>query len=112
MNTYNGWRNYATWRINLEIFDDDYQIIEMLTGGASDLEDAAEMLDGENLQSFADEIIFGEVGNPANEKHLGLLVSYANAFLDEVDWDQISEALIETLNDDPEQFGFEVEGDE
>ena len=108
MNTYNGWRNYATWRINLEIFDDDYQIIEIMTGGASDLDDAVDMLDAENLQSFADEIIFVGV----DSKQFGLMVSYANAFLDDVDWDQISEALIETLKDDPDQFGFEVDADE
>lgn len=22
MSTYNGWKNYATWRVNLELFDD------------------------------------------------------------------------------------------
>ena len=22
-NTYNGWTNYATWRVNLELFDGD-----------------------------------------------------------------------------------------
>lgn len=107
MNTFNGWRNYATWRINLEIFEDDYQIIEMLTSGAADIDDAADMLDGENLQAFADEMIFGN----ADSKQFGLMVSYANAFLDDVDWEQISEALIETLADDPEQFGFEDDGD-
>lgn len=106
MADYNGYRNYATWRINLEIFDDSYSIIGMMTDGADDIEQAIDWLDADRMQSFADEVIFGEV-DASNT----LMASYANAFLDDVDWDQISELLVETLTDDPEHFGFE-EGDD
>jgi hypothetical protein len=107
MTGYNGYTNYATWRIKLEIFDDDYGIVSMMTGGADDIEQAIDWLDADCLQSFADEIIFGEV-DASNT----LIVGYANAFLDDVDWRQISELLTETLTDDPEQFGFEGDDDD
>jgi len=108
MTTYNGWTNYETWRVKLEIFEDEYPIIEMLTGGAADMEDALEMLEGEACASFADEIIFGDF----NRKEVGLMAGYANAFLSEVNWDEIAECLAETLTDDPEHFGFEGVDDE
>ena len=107
MSDYNGWRSYATWRINLEIFDDAYSIVSMMTDGADDIEQAIEWLDGECLQSFADEVIFGEV-DASNT----LIASYANAFLEDVDWDQISESLVETLTDNLDDFGFEGDDDD
>ncbi len=51
--TYNGWSNYATWRINLEIFDgfdpSDYY-------SSFDPTDVHELAD--SLQQYAEEVIF------------------------------------------------------
>jgi len=82
---YNGWTNYATWRVNLEIFDGF---------------DPAEYFDEVNtdnvyhiaqvLQDHAEQVIFecGEC-NPQT-----LAGSYALAFLSDVNWHEIAEHLI------------------
>ena len=86
--TYNGWSNYATWRINLEIFDgfnpSDYY-------SSFDPTDVHELAD--SLQQYAEEVIF-ECGyderRPSN-----LMEDYARAFLQEVNWYEIAQHLIE-----------------
>ena len=71
-NKYNGWTNYATWRVNLEIFDgmefDHYP---------SD----------EELHELAEEIAFMD----CNPDSLG--ASYARAFLCDVNWSEIASHL-------------------
>lgn len=68
--TYNGWTNYATWRVNLEMFDgfddesmeaDDYKLVAI-----------------ENMESSCD--------------ISSLAFDYAMAFLDEVNWHEIAQA--------------------
>jgi len=73
--TYNGWTNYATWRVNLEIFDGLY----------SDMED--EKFTPEGCKDYAEDII-GESGE-------SLTLDYAMAFLGDVNWYEIAEALNE-----------------
>lgn len=76
-NTYNGWTNYATWRVNLEMFDYD---------GASDNDlDAYDL--GLNLRDSAMDLISQEAS--------GLALDYAQAFLDDVNWYEIAERMIE-----------------
>ena len=70
-NTYNGWTNYATWRVHLEMFD----------GGEY------ENWKPEDFQIAAEEFI----ADRAN----GLALCYAMAFMDEVNWHQIAEAFQE-----------------
>tara|TARA_R100000808_G_scaffold6816_1_gene20029 strand:+ start:329 stop:586 length:258 start_codon:yes stop_codon:yes gene_type:complete len=76
--TYNGWYNYATWRINLEIFD-GYNPIN-----AADLRPAHEIAD--TLEEQVDEIL---------ENNPELALSYARAFVSDVDWQEIAEHLLE-----------------
>jgi hypothetical protein len=74
MEKYNGWTNYATWRINLEILSDiefDGPI------HASDLEDIVE------------DVVF------ANETAKGLIEDYARAFLADVNYYEIAEIINE-----------------
>lgn len=75
---YNGWANYATWRINLEIFD----------GGdfADYSNDEYEL--SEQLRDYAEEIIFIDTPD-------GLAKDYAFAFLQEVRWTQIARSIID-----------------
>ena len=68
-NTYNGWTNYATWRINLEMFD-GYEH------------------DGEMT---ADDYKFMAIGILEADGTAGLAFDYAMAFLDEVNWNEIAE---------------------
>lgn len=67
--TYNGWTNYATWRVNLEFFDD----------GACEYYQTAD-----ELEAYVKDYI--------EESSQGLARSYAMAFLDEVNWHEIAEA--------------------
>ena len=75
-NRYNGWANYATWRINLEIIDD-------ITSQESD---SIYLADKETIKEYVDEIV---------ENNPELMMSYARAFLNEVDWYEISSAVEE-----------------
>ena len=90
--TYNGWTNYATWRINLEIFDGLNPIedwgLEIDERGADD-EYAKEQL-AEALESYAEELLFPDgLGNAT------LAETYAQAFLSDVNWYEIASHKLE-----------------
>tara|TARA_R110002020_G_scaffold134017_6_gene299046 strand:+ start:2133 stop:2384 length:252 start_codon:yes stop_codon:yes gene_type:complete len=70
-NTHNGWANYATWRINLEIFD------------GMDA-DSFENMNADAVQAYAEEKVFMDVPD-------GLAKDYARAFMSDVDWREILE---------------------
>lgn len=82
-NTYNGWTNYATWRINLEMFDGYNPIDE------DDKRPAYEIAD--SLKDEVDEVL---------EQNPSLALSYARAFLDDVDWREIAENKIDEHSND------------
>lgn len=86
--TYNGWTNYETWRVNLEIFDgfdpSDYY-------SAFNPSDAYEL--GQSLQQYAEEVIF-ECGYD-ERKPQSLMEDYARAFLQEVNWKEIASHMIQ-----------------
>lgn len=83
--TYNGWTNYATWRINLEIFDgfnlEEYYQLDL---DSCDLTKVAD-----NLKDYAEEILSIDTDTSS------LVYSYAMAFLSEVNWYEIAESVIE-----------------
>jgi hypothetical protein len=87
--TYNGWANYETWRIQLEVIDGmtlenfGIDLHEADTGDFSDVE-----LVAENVSQYVDEFVLGEIPN-------GLARDLAASFLDRVDWVEIAEHLIE-----------------
>jgi hypothetical protein len=85
---YNGWTNYATWRVNLEVFDgfdpsdyfDDF-----------DVDDVHGLAD--SLGDYAEEIIFS--GHNYDERApQGLIQDYARAFLQDVNWNEIAAHMI------------------
>jgi hypothetical protein len=79
----NGWTNYATWRINLEIFDGC-----VTPEGAEGQE-----VDHEYCKDLAEEIIFsGYCGNEIPSE-LSLMQSYASAFISDVNWHEIAEHI-------------------
>ena len=73
---YNGWTNYATWRINLEMFDgcDSYYSA-----------DSAREFVEECIEQTSDE---------------GIARDYALAFISDVNWYEISEHLEEFLDEE------------
>jgi len=81
--TYNGWTNYATWRVNLEIFDDvDKAELFDLTLDAWDL--------GQVLQDYVEGHIYEAGGGEGN-----IAVDYALAFLSDVNWYEIAKHMID-----------------
>ena len=84
--TYNGWTNYATWRVNLEIFDGlDADECFDLTQETYDL--------GKQLQEYAETLITDY------KTETNLAQDYALAFLSEVNWHEIASHLIEAYAD-------------
>jgi hypothetical protein len=83
---YNGWTNYATWRVNLEIFD-GFDPYDYFSDNQADMED----LLPENLKEYAEEVIFGHIADNAKWT---LIEDYARAFLDDVNWHEIAKHMI------------------
>ena len=86
-NTYNGWTNYATWRVNLEIFDGMDQFYFGFEG--LDEYDLSQC-----LKEYANELI--------DMQGEGLAVDYARAFISDVNWQEIAQSMIEAYADDEE----------
>ena len=81
-NRYNGWTNYATWRVNLELFDaidSRYLTDEVGTADTYTL--------SKRLQEFAENVI--------SDSGEGLAVDYARAFLADVNFYEIAQHLID-----------------
>lgn len=87
MNTetkYNGWTNFATWKINLEIFDG------MSLGdfwGYHDTEEVDAYEFEHTLKEYVEDLL--------TEQSSGLALDYAMAFISDVNWYEIAEHLIE-----------------
>jgi hypothetical protein len=75
--TYNGWTNYSTWRVNLELFD------------SMNLDEA---IRADTIKELAEDIIFRP-----HSKNSQLVEDYARAFLDDVNWHEIAEHLNERI---------------
>ena len=85
--SYNGWTNYATWRINLEQFDGvtAYQLSGRCVNSASDIKDLA--------RDYVENIIFETTSE-------GFARDYALAFISDVNWWEIANHLIANLEDE------------
>jgi len=85
MSDYNGWTNYATWRVNLEIFDGlDPREMGWLGEDAPDL--------SKTLKDYVDDIL--DTSTPE-----GIALDYARAFVSDVNWYEIAEHMIEAYAD-------------
>lgn len=76
---YNGWTNYATWRVNLEMFDGQNYADENYL-------DAIEL--SHELRDIAEAIICDNAPE-------GFARDYALAFLSDVNWHEIATHMIE-----------------
>ena len=90
--SYNGWSNYATWRINLEMIDSDYWYSYVKDGGTPfdnipELADAIKDQCEEYLSSLS-------TGNENS-----MILDYAMAFLDDVNWYEIAEHIADDASD-------------
>lgn len=86
---YNGWTNYATWRINLEIFDG---VPANEFDGVDDAEPNIYEISLQ-LKDYAEEIVFldSHIGGKAPSS---LMEDYARAFLADVDWYEIAQHMV------------------
>ena len=84
----NGWSNYATWRVNLEILSDHDFAQQVLEGG--------QLPTIEDLQNIVNETLFGEY-RAHNTLTSTLTEDYARAFLDEVNYHEILEHILEEI---------------
>jgi hypothetical protein len=84
---YNGWTNYETWRIQLEVIDGmtlqdfGYDLHEVDTDEMADVEKL-----GMALEMYTCELIEGQAS--------GFALDLAHSFLARVDWTEIAEHLI------------------
>jgi hypothetical protein len=76
---YNGWTNYATWRVNLEIIDG----IEIDT-----------IICAEYIKEYVEDVVFGQY-ELSNGSHL--VEDYARAFISEVNFYEIAQRINEEL---------------
>jgi len=83
-NTYNGWTNYATWRVNLEIFDG----FDPIEDWGLEYETLTESELAELLQEYADELV-------SQTTPEGLALDYALAFMADVNWHEIAGHMLE-----------------
>jgi len=91
-NKYNGWSNYATWRVNLEILSDmDWY--------------ETEHADTDYLKQLVEDIVFDEY-RANNTITSRLAEDYARAFLNEVNYDEILERIL-----DEKEIQKEIEGE-
>ena len=82
--SFNGWTNYATWRINLEQFDgvNAYQLTGRYINSPADVKDLA--------RDYVENIIFETTSE-------GFARDYALAFISDVNWWEIA-----NLEDEPD----------
>jgi hypothetical protein len=84
---YNGWANYETWRINLEVLDGmtledfGFDLHEVDTDDVADVESVAGA-----LEVYTCELIEGQAS--------GFALDLAHTFLARVDWVEIAEHMI------------------
>lgn len=85
-NKYNGWTNYATWRVNLEIFDgmDSDDLGCFTRYETPDQSDVADY-----LKDYVEEILCQDC-DPSRLAH-----SYAMAFVSEVNWYEIAQHFMD-----------------
>ena len=86
--TYNGWTNYATWRVNLELFD-GYDLTNLIDDPADEPVDWV----AEQLQDHAEQVIFASTYDERGPS--SLMEDYARAFLQDVNWREIAEHMVQ-----------------
>jgi hypothetical protein len=84
MTKYNGWANYATWRVMLEYFDN------------FDNSEYGGYVDGYECKEMVLDYIESTVGDR-------MVADWARSFLELVDWEEIAQALSEDAEIEEEE---------
>tara|TARA_R110000868_G_scaffold215154_1_gene465249 strand:- start:1462 stop:1758 length:297 start_codon:yes stop_codon:yes gene_type:complete len=88
---YNGWTNYATWRVNLELIDgmtpDDFGLTR------------SQQTDAYELSLCLKDTVHDIIENTSTE---GISRDYALAFISDVNWREIAQHMIADYADETE----------
>jgi len=92
---YNGWTNYATWRVYLEAFDglnilEGLSIAEDLGGNPLDAYDVAQW-----AKEYAQDVVYHSLDDTGG----GVAEGWALAFLQDVNWSEVASHLIENASE-------------
>jgi hypothetical protein len=90
--TCNGWSNYATWRVNLELISD---YADSLDRDRQYFRDTADLAD--HFSEYVDEVI------TRGDELEGLAVDYARSFVSDVNWYEIAEHYPELIEPDDDE---------
>jgi hypothetical protein len=95
--THNGWTNYATWRVNLEVFDglnlrDHFEEVPQVYEVA------------QWAKNYAEELLDAAMSEPVGIRSKMLTASdivdgWARAFLADVDWHSIASHLVDDVSE-------------
>jgi hypothetical protein len=92
--TYNGWTNYATWRINLEIFG-GFDILDFYPDTEPDVHELAELLHRYVIDFINDGMQY-PYGSNRNEAPVNqILLSWLEYFASQCNYIEIASHLIE-----------------
>ena len=83
-NTYNGWTNYETWRVNLEWFDG-----MDCTDWGETVYDVAKA-----LQEHVEDCLSAQMDLVSDSR----IIDYAMAFIQPVNWKEIAEHMLDEYN--------------
>jgi hypothetical protein len=86
---YNGWTNYATWRVNLEVFD-GMDIRDDFDGNIPDLYELSQW-----AKQYAQDVVYNSLDDTGG----GIAEGWALAFLQDVDWASIARHLIDNASE-------------
>lgn len=92
---YNGWTNYATWRVQLELVDD---YVQGMFGADEDWLKEQREMSTSDMADCIEDYVTEVLENDTNDEVGSIVLSYAMAFIDNVNWYELAEHALETLN--------------
>ena len=96
-NKYNGWTNYATWRINLEVFDGNDELIQDLVSECKEVPELSEMMAG-YVNAFIEDGLQYPYGSNRNEAPINqILLGWLTSFVSECNFYEIAQHYTELL---------------
>jgi len=85
---YNGWSNYATWRVRLEIFSETHGWV------SEKLHLQAERLSAQDCKEYCEGYLDGWSDSFPCGSGCNLIIGWAFAFIKDVDWQEIADSLV------------------
>ena len=95
--TYQGWSNYATWRIMLEIFGNmDLEDFEQCIG-VENIENIEVSTVADNMKEYVTELL--EEQSNKGESGDNLVLDYALAFINDCNWYEMAQSRIDDIKE-------------